>query len=421
MIPNTLLENKKILVGITGSISAYKAIELIRHLTKAGADVRVIMTDGAKRFITALTIETLTGNQILDESTENWHSDHNHIGIGKWADAFVIAPVTANTINKLSNGIADNLLTQTALAYDREKIIAPAANTAMIENPLTQAALKLIKLANYTIIDPQTKELACKTEGNGALAEPMDIFYATCKLLLKEDFWTNRRVIVTGGGTIEKIDDVRFISNFSSGKMASSLVLALYFKGADVCFISSAFPTPLPHDSCTIDVQSASEMQEYLVDSIRIAKKGIMTKPTLMGDSNPELIQKEPFLFMAAAVADYAPKFVQEGKLKKAMLGETWDIQMASNIDILESIDKTGIKSVGFKAEMDDEVAELNAANMLKTKNLDAVCLNLLQDSKSFGSYDNAITIFTENDTTTLEKTDKLSLSLQLLQSVQSL
>jgi len=411
MIPNTLLSHKKILIGITGSISAYKSIELIRHLTKAGAEVRVIMTDGAKRFITALTIETLTGNQILDEDNENWHSDHNHIGIGKWADAFIIAPTTANTINKLSHGIADNLLTQTALAYDREKLIAPAANTAMIENPLTKASLQLLRSSNYTIVSPQTKELACKTEGNGALAEPIDIFYATCKLLLKDPFWISRPAIVTGGGTLEKIDDVRYISNFSSGKMASSLVLALYFKGADVTFISSAFPTLLPDDIDSVKVQSASEMQENLVDSIHLAKETIKT------DTN----QKEPYLFMAAAVADYSPKSVQGGKLKKGVLGENWNIEMSTNIDILASIDKTDIKAIGFKAEMDDQVAELNASDMLVKKDLDAVCLNLLQDSQSFGSDDNAVTIFTKQAPITLDTKDKLSLSLEILVGVQDL
>jgi len=408
MIPNTLLQNKKILLGITGSISAYKSIELIRHLTKAGADVRVIMTDGAKRFITSLTIETLTANQVLDEDTENWHSDHNHIGIGKWADAFVIAPATANTINKLSNGIADNLLTQTALAYEREKLIAPAANTAMIENPLTKASLEHIKQANYTIVSPQTKELACRTEGNGALAEPIDIFYATCKLLLKEVFWFNRPAVITGGGTIEKIDDVRFISNFSSGKMASSLALALYFKGADVSLISTAFPTILPSDINTLPVNSAVQMKESLVNTLNLAKKDNKTS-------------KEPYLFMAAAVADYTPKSVQDGKLKKAMLGKEWAIEMSANVDILASIDKTGIKAVGFKAEMDADVAELNASQMLTKKELDAVCLNLLQDSQSFGTDDNAVTIFSKLAPVTLESKDKLSLSLEIIQSVQKL
>ncbi len=421
MIPSDLLSGKKILVGISGSISVYKSIELVRHLTKAGAQVRVIMTPAAQRFVSALTFETLTGNPVLNEESENWHSDHNHIGIGKWADAFVIAPATANTINKLSNGIADNLLTQTALAYEREKLIAPAANTAMMASPFTEASMKLLKLANYTVVKTQSKELACKTEGDGALADPLEIFYQTARLALKEEFWSNRRVIVTGGGTVEKIDDVRFISNFSSGKMASALVLALYFRGSDVCFISSKFPTPMPQTICSIDVESASEMQEYLVDSIRVAKKGVMTQPTLMNGDAPQLIQKEPYLFMAAAVSDYKPKFPQEGKLKKEALGEEWSVEMKKNIDILASVDKEGIKSIGFKAEMDEANAHDNAASMLQKKSLDAVCMNLLKDSSSFGSDENAFTLLTQSTKLQLPVEEKLTLSLQLLDAVKTL
>ena len=150
-----LLENKNILVGVSGSIAIYKSLELIRLYIKAGANVRVIMTEAAKKFISPLTFETLSQNKVLDESSEDWSTDtpNNHIAIGKWSDIFVIAPATANTINKLSNGIADNILTQTALAYPRIKLIAPAANTNMIQNPLTKASLKMLKLCNFKLID----------------------------------------------------------------------------------------------------------------------------------------------------------------------------------------------------------------------------------------------------------------------------
>lgn len=421
MIPSDLLENKKVLLGVTGSISAYKALELVRHLTKAGAEVRVIMTQGAERFVTSLTFETLSGNVVLTEKSENWHSDHNHIGIAKWADAFIIAPATANSINKLSNGIADNLLTQTALAYQGEKLIAPAANTAMMHSPLTKASLKLLKLANYTIIETQTKALACKTEGDGALADPLELFYQTVRLLLKDPFWEYRRVIVTGGGTVESIDDVRFLSNRSSGKMASALVLALYFRGADVCFISSKFPDTLPQALCTIDVESTKEMQEYLVDSIRIAKKGLLTQASLMTEEAPQLIQKEPFLFMAAAVSDYTPRFTQKGKLKKETLGEIWALELQKSSDILASIDKEGIKAIGFKAELDPEHALEHATEMLEKKVLDAVALNILEDAQSFGTQDNALTFITQEQNELLPTQNKLSLSLLLLDAAKTL
>ena len=421
MIPSKLLEGKKVLLGVSASISLYKSLELIRLLTKAGAEVRVVMSEASKRFVSPLSFETLSGHAVLDQHNENWHSDHNHIGIAKWADAFIIAPATANTINKLANGIADNLLTQTALAYEKEKLIAPAANTAMIQSPLTQASLKLLKLAHYTLIDTQSKELACKTEGDGALAEPIELFYQVARLLLKESFWEYRRVIVTGGGTIEPIDSVRFLSNHSSGKMASALALALYFKGADVCFISSKFPTTLPQALCRIEVQTAQEMQEYLIDSIRIAKKGLLSKASLIGQSQPQLIQKEPFLFMAAAVSDYKASFAQEGKLKKAQLGSKWSLELEENIDILANLDKSGIKSIGFKAELDAQNALDAAQKMLEEKNLDGVALNILQNSQSFGSSNNAFTFLSQEKRFELSKKDKLSLALELLGLCQNL
>ncbi|MCD6432994.1 MAG: bifunctional phosphopantothenoylcysteine decarboxylase/phosphopantothenate--cysteine ligase CoaBC, partial [Sulfurimonas sp.] len=263
LIPSDLLKDKKILLGVTGSIAVYKSLELVRLFVKAGADVRVVMSEAAKKFVTPLTFETLTSNRVLDDSNESWVIDHNHIKTTEWADLFVIAPATANTIAKLANAIADNMLLQCALAYPLTKVIAPSANTNMIKNPITQANLKMLGIANYEIIDTQTKELACKTMGDGAMGEPMDIFYSCAKVLLKDEFWADRMVIVTGGGTIEKIDDVRYLSNFSSGKMASSLATALYCKGADVNLIATRFDGELPKDMHTIDVKETSEMLEY--------------------------------------------------------------------------------------------------------------------------------------------------------------
>jgi phosphopantothenoylcysteine decarboxylase/phosphopantothenate--cysteine ligase len=216
LIPTHLLQGKKILLGVTNSIAIYKSLELIRLLSKAGAEVKVVMSEAAKKFVTPLTFETLSGNKVLDEQSESWADDHNHIKTTQWADLFVIAPASANTIAKLANAIADNMLLQCALAYPDKKIIAPSANTNMLSHPITQANLKMLAIANYEVINTQTKELACKTVGDGAMAEPIEIFWHITKELLKESFWEDRRVIVTGGGTIEKIDDVRYISNFSS-------------------------------------------------------------------------------------------------------------------------------------------------------------------------------------------------------------
>ena len=307
-----LLEGKNIVVGVSGSISIYKSLELIRLFIKSGAKVKVVMSESAKEFISPLTFQALTREKVLHKDSESWADENNHIDLGKWADLVVVAPATANTINKLSNGIADNLLLSLLLAYKRTKIIAPAANTNMYKNPLTQSSLKMLKLTNFTVVEPQEKMLACGDVGDGALADVEDIFYNCAKALLKDEYWTNRRVVVSGGGTVEKIDDVRFISNFSSGKMASSLSLALYLKGADVCLITTKKSSTLPSDLYTLEVESSEDMKEYLVDAIRISKKGVLTKATLMDESVPELIQKKPFLFMAAAISDYKPKYPQK-------------------------------------------------------------------------------------------------------------
>ena len=420
-IPSDLLKDKKILLGVTGSIAVYKSLELVRLFVKAGADVKVVMSPSAKKFVTPLSFETLTTNRVLDDTNESWVSDHNHIKTTEWADLLVIAPATANSIAKLANAIADNILLQCVLAYPHTKILAPSANTNMIENPITKANLKMLAIANYEIVDTQTKELACKTTGNGAMAEPINIFWQSARALLKDEFYTDRKVIVTGGGTIEKIDDVRYISNFSSGKMASSLATALYCKGADVNLISTHFEDNIPQDIHTIEVTDSSQMMDYLVASIRIAKKGKLSKATLMRDEQIHLIQKQAYLFMAAAVSDYVPEYVQEGKLKKDVLGNKFELSLKQNIDILNSIDKDGITTIGFKAEMDEINAISNASNMCKNKNLDAVCLNILKDSSSFGSDTNKVDFITKDSIESIESSDKLTISFGILQYAKSL
>lgn len=415
-----LLKNKKILVGVTGSIAIYKTLDLIRLYIKAGAIVRVIMTDSAKKFINPITFEAISQNKVLDESSENWDKtqDYNHIDIGKWSDIFVIAPASANTINALANGLGNNLLLQTALAYPRMKLIAPAANTNMLKNPITQASLKMLKLCNYEIISSQTKELVCKDVGDGAMAEPVDIFDVTCKELLKNDYWINRKVVLSGGGTVEKIDDVRYLSNFSSGKMASSLAKALYYKGADVCLVSTRGYENLPKDIHLIKVESSNEMYEYLVDSLRVAKKGVLTKPTLMDSSTPTLILKKPFLFMVAAVSDYVPAFPQDGKLKKELIGTHWNLELKQNMDILKSLDKEGIVTIGFKAEIDETTALDSATRMLENKNLDGVCLNILNEANNFGSNTNNIELILKDNSYTFSG-DKLDVSLNVLEKLK--
>ena len=414
------LAGKSILLGVTGSISAYKACDLARLFIKAGADVHIVMTPAAERFVSALTFEALTRNAVLTEQSESWAGELNHIDIGKRCDVFIIAPATANTLNKLSKGIADNILTQTALAFKGEMIVAPAANTQMLANHYTTGSLKMLGVNDYVIIQPQEKELACGDVGNGALAEPSEIFFTVAQSLLRDPFWEDRRIVVTGGGTREKIDEVRYISNFSSGKMANALCLSLYLIGADVCYITTMGNEGLPSGVYTIDADDAEEIFDYTKDAIRVSKKGKMSKAS-MNASDRHLIQKEPYLFMVAAVADYKPKYPQAGKLKKSMIGESWNIELVQTTDILSSLDKTDIKTVAFKAEMDSKEGLNNAVALLDKKRVDAVCYNLLDDAKSFGGDENEITFITKDTQVPLGRADKLTLSAKILDEAKKL
>ena len=393
-----ILKDKKILIGVTGSIAIYKTLDLIRIYIKSGAVVRVLMSESAKKFINPITFEAISQNKVLDENSENWdkNSDYNHIDIAKWADILVIAPASANTINKISCGIADNLLLQTVLACKKKIIIAPAANTNMIENPITIQSINNLKNLGFEVLQTQTKELICKDVGNGAMLEPIDIFQITCKELLKTSYWENRRVVLSGGGTVEKIDDVRYISNFSSGKMASNLATALYYLGADVSLVITRGYENIPKD---IDLQIVDSSQTmFLALQDKLALKSL----------------KKSFLFMVAAISDYIPKESFSGKLKKEQLGETWSLELAKNIDILATLNKSEIFAIGFKAEMDKKEAKTNAQNMLKNKNLDAVCLNILDENNSFGSQNNNIELILKDKSFDFSG-DKLDISLEIL------
>ncbi|PRM90106.1 bifunctional phosphopantothenoylcysteine decarboxylase/phosphopantothenate--cysteine ligase CoaBC [Aliarcobacter cryaerophilus] len=397
-----ILKDKKILIGVTGSIAIYKSLELIRLYIKAGANVKVIMSDGAKKFINPITFEAISQNKILDENSENWdkNSDYNHIDITKWADILVIAPASANTINKISCGIADNLLLQTALACKKKILIAPAANTNMIENPITIKSINKLKEFGFEISQTQTKELVCKDVGNGAMLEPIDIFHKTCKELLKTSYWENRRAVLSGGGTVEKIDDVRYISNFSSGKMASNLATALYYLGADVTLVSSRGYENVPYEIDLKVSYSSKQMFENLKLSL---------------ENN---LDKKSFLFMVAAISDYVPKQKFDGKLKKESLGDNWSLELIKNIDILATLNKSEIYSIGFKAEMDKKEAKTNAQNMLKNKNLDAVCLNILDENNTFGNQNNNIELILK-DRSFHFSGDKLDISLNILETLE--
>ena len=414
-IPANLLADRRVLLGVTGSISAYKAPEIARLLVKAGAEVRVVMTPAAERFVGALSFEAITRAPVLTEANESWTNDCNHIGYAQWAEVYAIAPASANTINKLAHGAADNLLLQTALACRAAKVIAPAANTAMIENPITQASIKLLKLNDYAVVEAECGELACGESGKGRLAEPETIFWQIARSLLQRDFWRWRGAVITGGGTVEKIDDVRVLGNLSSGKMAVALARAGWLLGADVCLIGTASDAALPAHQ--IAASSVETLGENLTQALREAKKGVLPPPSLTGQTQG-VIKKTPLLLMAAAVSDYAPKNPQIGKLKKSVLGDSWKLELVKTPDLLASADKSGVFSVGFKAETDETAAYENALAMKTAKQLDAVCLNVLgRDGVSFGSEHTRIRLIGQEEQTI--EGDKLTVALKILLALE--
>lgn len=398
------LSGKTVLLGVSGSISTYKSCDLARLFVKAGAEVHVVMTESAERFVSTLTFEALTRNPVLTDTSESWASELNHIDIAKRCNVFVIAPTTANTLNKLSQGIADNILTQCVLAFKGKVLVAPAANTQMLANTYTTNSLRMLE-ENYTIITPQEKLLACGDVGNGALAEPSEIFFETAKVLLQEVFWKDRHVVVTGGGSREKIDEVRYVSNFSSGKMAKSLCLALYLKGAKVHYLTSMGAEGLP---LNISTEAFEDAETLLTLTQRALDSAISEK-------------KEPYLFMVAAVADFKPKVTQKGKVKKSSLGDTWNIELTQNSDILSSLKRDKVKTVAFKAEMDSKEGLNHAVTLLSQKSVDAVCYNLLKDATSFGGDENEITFITQSEQIALGRAEKLILSEKIVEASKAL
>lgn len=397
-----LLKNKNILLGVCGSIAIYKSLDLIRLFIKAGANVRVVLSDGAKKFINPITFEAISQNRVLDENSESWDKsqDYNHIDITKWADIFIVAPASANTINQIAYGVATNLLLQTILACKKQIILAPAANTAMIENKITLRNIEILKNLGFKVLNTQTKELICKDVGNGAMLEPIDIFHTVCKELLQDLYWKDKDVVLSGGGTIEKIDDVRYISNFSSGKMATNLATALYYLGANVTLVSSRGYENLPKDINLKVAYSSTEFLKNLQDFIE------------------QKSSKKRFLFMVAAISDYVPKRVFKGKLKKDDLKDSFNLEMVKNIDILSTLDKKDLIAVGFKAEMDKQNAQNSAKKMLQNKNLDAVCLNILDENNYFGSDTNKIELILKDNSFTFEG-DKLAISFEILKTLK--
>ena len=376
-----MLKNKKILLAVCGSIAFYKAFEILSLLKKKGADVYVALSDGALEFCSVSGFEALSEHKILSSQTQNWQDGVNHIAYSKM-DLVLIAPASVNTINKLTAGICDNVFMQTLIAASQVPlVVAPAANNNMIEHFATQNSLEILKKNGALVVEPVLKTLACGDIGKGGLASPEVIVEAAIKRLSRPLF-AGKKVVITGSATSEKIDDVRAITNFSSGKMAKALARAFYYAGAEVKLLASFETANEPFLS--LKFSSSSELLELCKSECEGAN----------------------LLVMCAAVSDFVPTKI-DGKIKKEDVGESLNLSLKRNVDILQSLKGLKCKKIGFKLEISNESALKSARSMLEKKALDAVCLNILGEKNGFASEQNEVNFITRGGETLLPLASK--------------
>ncbi|MEY8609806.1 bifunctional phosphopantothenoylcysteine decarboxylase/phosphopantothenate--cysteine ligase CoaBC [Parabacteroides segnis] len=356
-----MLKGKHIILGITGSIAAYKAAYIIRALVKKGAEVQVVITPAGKEFITPITLSALSSNPVISEFFSNrdgsWHS---HVDLGLWADAMLIAPATASTIGKMANGIADNMLVTTYLSCKAPVFIAPAMDLDMFAHPSTQQNLDRLRSFGNHIIEPAEGELASHLVGKGRMEEPDKIIAVLEEFFASRTVLEKKKIVITAGPTYEKIDPVRFIGNYSSGKMGFALAEACAQQGAEVTLIVGPVSLTTTHPNIQrIDVESAEEMYQAAMTAFPGADAGIL----------------------CAAVADYRPEIQAGEKIKRESKGEMM-LHLIPNKDIaasLGAIKQEGQVLVGFALETNNEAT--NAESKLKRKNLDFIVLNSLRDA----------------------------------------
>jgi phosphopantothenoylcysteine decarboxylase/phosphopantothenate--cysteine ligase len=368
-----MLAGKKIVVGITGSIAAYKAPFLVRLLVREGCEVRVIMTPVAKDFVTPLTLATLSRNPVIFEPFRPGSGEwSNHVELGIWADAMIFAPVTANTLGKMVNGIADNFVITAYLSAKCPVFIAPAMDLDMFNHPSTRKNIETLRSYGNHIIEPQTGELASGLSGPGRMEEPEKILGMFKTFFSRQNQLQGKKVLVTAGPTVERIDPVRFISNFSSGLMGVALANEARARGAEVTLITGpSHPLTVSGGIREVKVESAEEMYKACIKHFPSCD----------------------FTVMAAAVADYTPVTQEKNKIKKKAGSLQVDLQ--STTDILGKLGQTKKKGqvlVGFALETENELA--NAGKKLVSKNLDYIVLNSLKDKGAgFGTPTNKISI----------------------------
>lgn len=392
------LTGKTVVLGVTGGIAAYKMANVASALRKAGANVHVIMTKNATEFITPLTFETLTNNRcIVDTFDRNFQYDVAHISLAKAADLMLIAPATANVIAKLAHGLADDMLTTTALAARCKKLVAPAMNTAMLENPITQDNLKQLERYGFGIIQPAVGLLACKDVGSGKLPEPEVLLDAVARELAREKDLLGVRITVTAGPTQESLDPVRYLTNHSSGKMGYAIAREAMLRGAEVTLISG--PTalkPVPGVKL-VPIVTAQDMLEAMQAAL------------------PET----DILIKAAAVADYRPAAVSDQKLKKQD-GEL-SIPLERTADILAWVSQhrhPGLFVCGFSMETENMLE--NSRKKLQKKHLDMIVANNLKtQGAGFGVETNVVTLITQDNIQELPLMGKDEVAGKLLDEIQ--
>ncbi|GMB08513.1 phosphopantothenate-cysteine ligase /phosphopantothenoylcysteine decarboxylase [Thermolongibacillus altinsuensis] len=367
-----MVKGKNVLLCVTGGIAVYKAAALTSKLVQAGANVKVIMSEAACHFVTPLTFQALSKNEVyVDTFDEKKPNVIAHIDLADWADLVLVAPATANTIGKLANGIADNMLTTTLLATKAPIWIAPAMNVHMYDHPAVQENMKKLMSFGYRFIEPAEGLLACGYVGKGRLEEPETIVALLEQHFANGSLLKGKKVLVTAGPTREKLDPVRFFSNHSTGKMGYAIAEAAFAFGADVTLISGPTSLPDPHGVKTIRIESAQEMYEEVMNYFH--------------DSD--------IVIKTAAVADYRPKYVAKDKIKKQPGDYT--IVMERTVDILKALGEQKTKQflVGFAAETND--VERYAKNKLESKNADMIVANnVVQAGAGFGTDTNIVTLF---------------------------
>jgi len=396
------LDGKTVIVGVSAGIAAYKVCYLVSRLKREGATVHVIMTEKAAEFVSPLTFETLSGNRcVTDMFDRNFEYDVKHVSLAKAADLFIVAPATADVTAKFAYGLADDMLTTTFLAYGGKKIVVPAMNTGMYENPATQENLAKLKERGIEVVEPASGHLACGDNGPGKMPEPEDLYELVAERIGKKQDLAGKKVLVTCGATREAMDPVRFLTNHSTGKMGIAIAKEAMERGADVTLVKAAVSAPVPEGLTVVEAVSAADMYRQVTD----------------------LAKDQDAVVMAAAVADYRPKEVAEHKIKKQDGELTLELERTQ--DILQELGnmRAGGKLpkklfiCGFSMETQDLVS--NSKKKLEKKKCDMIVANdLSEEGAGFAGDTNKVVIITKDAEESLDLMSKQDVAKEILDRI---